>query len=84
MGSECSRPGGDNGGIAEGIEPSMTSKILLAVAWDTPPASIFLVPDLAFLVELLLSTDFKKLSFDNVVSAAFAITERKAPDSLKL
>jgi hypothetical protein len=68
--SVSSWSGGDNGGIAEGIESSITSKILLPIAWDTPPASIFLednISDLVFLVELLLSTDFKKLSFDIVV-----------------
>lgn len=68
--SECSGPGGDCGGIAAGCESSMNSKTLLAVAWDSPlPASIFLediIPDEVVLDELLLSTDFKKLSFDKV------------------
>lgn len=83
-----SRPGGDNGGIAEKCKSSVTSKTLLTVAWDTtPPTPIFLeenTVDVFSLDELVLSTDFKKLFIDEVVWAAFAITEIKTPDSLKL
>lgn len=82
------RPGGDKGGIAEWWESSsVISKTFLAVAWDSPLLPIFLeemTPDAISLEELLLSMDFKKLSFDTLVCIADSITELKTPDSLRL
>ena len=84
--SSSSKPGGDNGGTANGWEgSSVNSKTLLAVAWESLSLPIFLeviAPDVDSLEELLLSTDDKNWSFERFVCAADEITELKTPDSL--
>lgn len=82
------RPGGDKGGIAKGWESnSVISKTFLPFVWVSLLLPIFLeeiTPDDSTLEELLLSTDFKKLSFETLVFIADAIVVLKTPDSLRL